>query len=280
MSTFFTSSRGSPATIAARQRATYGQSPNLTGLLTPLTRPAGDNDGAALDALPSLGEALLAHEQGQDDDEGRVQVLEGSSSELDPSRTGVDWTEAPERPRRSRASPSATSAADLETIERGRWRPDMTREERVARRDWLAEERRGRPGLRIMLVTENFLPKVDGVTRTLAKLLEHLEREGHECMVLGPETGMSHYASHPLVGTAGIPLVIYPGLKLNFLRPRFLSRIHDFQPDVVHFVDPVWLGGQTMKAMEKGWAGSAWDRRKGYEPIDELEGATVASYHT
>lgn len=272
-SNFFTSSRGSPDTVAARQRATYGQSPNLTGLLTPLTRPAAgstDGDRAALDALPSLGEALLAHDEGY--------ASPGSLRTDDPSRTGADWTEAPEQ--LPHLHTSRIEAAEHDAADKGRWRPDMSREERIARRDWLAEEGRGRPGLRIMLVTENFLPKVDGVTRTLAKLLEHLEREGHECMVLGPETGMSHYASHPLVGTAGIPLVIYPGLKLNFLRPRFLSRIQDFQPDVVHFVDPVWLGGQTMKAMEMGWAGSAWDRRKGYEPIDELEGATVASYHT
>lgn len=77
-------------------------------------------------------------------------------------------------------------------------------------------------------MTENFLPKVDGVTRTLARLLEHLEKEGHHCMLLGPETGMGHYASHPLVGTAGVPLVVYPGLKLNFLRPKFLRTIKDF----------------------------------------------------
>jgi hypothetical protein len=62
------------------------------------------------------------------------------------------------------------------------------------------------------------LPKVDGVTRTLARLLEHLEREGHQCMLLGPGTGMSHYASHPLVGTAGVPLVVYPGLKVGLQR--------------------------------------------------------------
>jgi hypothetical protein len=37
---------------------------------------------------------------------------------------------------------------------------------------------------------ENFLPKVDGVTRTLARLLEHLNAEGHEAIVCGPETGM------------------------------------------------------------------------------------------
>jgi hypothetical protein len=27
------------------------------------------------------------------------------------------------------------------------------------------------------------------------------------------------------------------------------------QPDVVHFVDPIWLGAQTLMAMELGWAG-------------------------
>lgn len=37
---------------------------------------------------------------------------------------------------------------------------------------------------------ENFLPKVDGVTRTLARLLEHLNAEGHEAIVCGPETGI------------------------------------------------------------------------------------------
>lgn len=47
-------------------------------------------------------------------------------------------------------------------------------------------------------------------------------------MLLGPGTGMSHYASHPLVGTMGVPLVVYPGLKLNFLRPRFVRTIRDF----------------------------------------------------
>lgn len=50
--------------------------------------------------------------------------------------------------------------------------------------------------LRIAIVTENFLPKIDGVTRTLAMLLEHLQAEGHEAMVLGPATPLvrSHLA--------------------------------------------------------------------------------------
>jgi hypothetical protein len=80
--------------------------------------------------------------------------------------------------------PTGTPVAD-----KGAWAANMTLEDRRERRLWLSQER-GRKGLRIMIVTENFLPKVDGVTRTLARLLTHLESEGHECMVLGPETGM------------------------------------------------------------------------------------------
>lgn len=39
-------------------------------------------------------------------------------------------------------------------------------------------------------MVENFLPKVDGVTRCLARLLKHLRDEGHEAIVLGPEVNM------------------------------------------------------------------------------------------
>ncbi len=50
-------------------------------------------------------------------------------------------------------------------------------------------------------------------------------------MVLGPETGIRLYAGHPVVGTFGVPLVIYSGLKLNFMRPRFIRRLQQFKPD-------------------------------------------------
>ena len=43
------------------------------------------------------------------------------------------------------------------------------------------------------------------------------------------------------------------------------------KPDIIHVVDPVWLGAQVLIAVENGWCGSEW-ARKG-SPI-------VASYHT
>jgi hypothetical protein len=74
-------------------------------------------------------------------------------------------------------------------------------------------------------------------------------------MLLGPGSGMDSYAGHPLVGTLGLPLVVYPGLKvcsavsigchretdaqLNFLRPRFLRVIKEFvsPPTLWHRLD-------------------------------------------
>jgi glycosyltransferase involved in cell wall biosynthesis len=96
--------------------------------------------------------------------------------------------------------------------------------------------------MRIAIVTENFLPKLDGVTRTLARLLEHLQASGHQALLLGPDCGMDTYAGAAVVGTAGLPLPFYPELKFNFFRPLFLRRLNEFQPDIVHIVDPVVLG--------------------------------------
>jgi glycosyltransferase involved in cell wall biosynthesis len=116
--------------------------------------------------------------------------------------------------------------------------------------------------MRVAIITENFLPKLDGVTRTLAKLLEYFQSHGHHALLLGPESGMTEYAGAEIVGTAGVPLPFYPELRFNFFRPLFLRRLKAFQPDVIHLVDPVVLG----------MAGSVVARILG-KPL-------VSSYHT
>ncbi len=102
--------------------------------------------------------------------------------------------------------------------------------------------------MRVAIITENFLPKLDGVTRTLAKLLEHLQLAEHEAMLLGPDSGMEEYAGAEIVGTAGLPFPFYPELKFNFFRPLFMRRLGEFRPDIIHLVDPVILGATGLAA--------------------------------
>ena len=102
--------------------------------------------------------------------------------------------------------------------------------------------------MRIAIITENFLPKLDGVTHTLARLLEYLQDNQHQALLLGPDSGMEYYAGAEIIGTAGVPLPFYPELKFNFFRPLFLRRLSEFHPDIVHLVDPILLGTAGLAA--------------------------------
>src|SRR5918997_574803 len=46
-----------------------------------------------------------------------------------------------------------------------------------------AGEARG-VSMRVAIVTETFLPKMDGIVRMLTEFLDHLRRQGHEALVL------------------------------------------------------------------------------------------------
>ncbi len=96
--------------------------------------------------------------------------------------------------------------------------------------------------MRVAVVTENFLPKLDGVTRTLAMLLEHLQRRRHQAIVLGPRGGPGRYAGARIFGAPGIPLPLYPELRMLFPVPDLQRRLARFRPDVVHVADPMLLG--------------------------------------
>lgn len=116
--------------------------------------------------------------------------------------------------------------------------------------------------MRIALITENFLPKLDGVTRTLAMLLEHLERRGDHVLVLGPQTAPAGYAGARILRAPGVPLPFYPELRLLFPRPELERELVRFQPDIVHVVDPMALGA----------AGITWAER--------MRAPLISSYHT
>lgn len=99
--------------------------------------------------------------------------------------------------------------------------------------------------MKVALITEVSTTHVNGVSRTITKLLDHLIENGHEGMVIGPSNGF-YKEKVPLVGTAGLPLFFYPELKLNFALPHVLYQLVRFQPDVIHFADPNLLGPQVL----------------------------------
>ena len=96
--------------------------------------------------------------------------------------------------------------------------------------------------MRIALFTETFLPKVDGIVTRLRHTIEHLERNGDRLLVVAPDGGLTEYKGAKIHGVPGLPLPLYPELKLALPSVGTKEVINKFNPDLIHVVNPAVLG--------------------------------------
>jgi glycosyltransferase involved in cell wall biosynthesis len=96
--------------------------------------------------------------------------------------------------------------------------------------------------MRIALFTETFLPKVDGIVTRLRHTVEHLQRSGDQVLIFSPDGGLTEHKGAKIYGVPGVPLPLYPELKLAFPRPSIGEALERFRPDLVHIVNPAVLG--------------------------------------
>ena len=96
--------------------------------------------------------------------------------------------------------------------------------------------------MRIALFTETFLPKVDGIVTRLRHTIEHLERNGDRVLVVAPDGGLTQYKGAKIHGVPGLPLPLYPELKLALPSVGTKETISKFNPDLIHVVNPAVLG--------------------------------------
>ena len=102
--------------------------------------------------------------------------------------------------------------------------------------------------LRVLVVSESFLPQVNGVTNSVRRVLEHLSLEGHEAELVAP-TGPASYAGFPVHTTRGASLPFYRDFRIGLeTRARLRAEMLRFRPDVVHIASPATLGLQAARA--------------------------------
>jgi phosphatidylinositol alpha 1,6-mannosyltransferase len=100
--------------------------------------------------------------------------------------------------------------------------------------------------MRVLVVSESFLPTVNGVTNSVCKVLDHLALRGHEARVMVPACGApATYAGFPVEQIASVAYRQFPvGLpSLNVQRT-----IENFDPDVIHVAAPFLLGAEAIAA--------------------------------
>lgn len=84
---------------------------------------------------------------------------------------------------------------------------------------------------RIAIVTDAWLPQMNGVVRTLTTTCEQLRAHGHEVLVVSPDQ------------FASLPCPTYPEIRLAVTRPSVVaSRLREFSPEAIHIATEGPLG--------------------------------------
>lgn len=96
--------------------------------------------------------------------------------------------------------------------------------------------------MKISIVTDAWLPQVNGVVTTLVELVRELRANGHLVQVVDP----GQFRTRPCPGYAGIDLAIRPG-------PALATRLDAFGADAIHLATEGPLG----------WAGRRYCLRRG-----------------
>ncbi|GAA1878014.1 glycosyltransferase family 1 protein [Lapillicoccus jejuensis] len=99
------------------------------------------------------------------------------------------------------------------------------------------------------VVTESFLPHVNGVTRSVIQVLRHLVAHGHEAHVLTPGDPPGDCEGARVTGLPSVGLPGYPQVRVSLASAARLAReLEALRPDVVHLASPFVLGGPVVRA--------------------------------
>lgn len=133
--------------------------------------------------------------------------------------------------------------------------------------------------MKIAIFTETFLPQVNGVVRTLEKIVKHLEKKGHEVKLFAIGDGEEFYSNTEVVRLEGVPFSFYKELYIVKPEDKFLGKLTEndisqtpiaalqalipskhskveavlekFKPDLIHLATPVTLGAIGVYYVEK-----------------------------
>lgn len=103
--------------------------------------------------------------------------------------------------------------------------------------------------MRIAYFTDTYAPEINGVSRTLQRLVFYLEKTGHEVMVFAPA-----YKGEP--NSANV--VRFPGITPHLFSPNSClavpsyvlvsKKIQEFQPDLIHVLTEFGIGHAGVRA--------------------------------
>lgn len=110
--------------------------------------------------------------------------------------------------------------------------------------------------MRIAIVTETFMPEINGVAMTIGRLVQGLAERGHSLQVVRPRQNPHHPHGIPAefddVTLPGFPIPLYPEMRMGF--PCFFTLLKLWKarrPDFVHIVTEGPMGLTAVHAARR-----------------------------
>lgn len=105
--------------------------------------------------------------------------------------------------------------------------------------------------MRVAIVTESFLPTINGVTNSVIQVNRTLVSQGHQVVILAPDVNSrpKFFEGSEVIGLPAINLQkVLPVAVPNFQIQRALL---DFRPDVIHLASPAIMGAHAQRVASK-----------------------------
>lgn len=113
--------------------------------------------------------------------------------------------------------------------------------------------------VRILVVTESFLPHMNGVTNSVLRITDHFAEAGDDVEIIAPQFPRADRSLRTSCGRrvavrriASMPLAGYPDVRIATTSAAALRRrILAVEPDVIHLASPTVLGGRAVVAAQR-----------------------------
>jgi glycosyltransferase involved in cell wall biosynthesis len=96
--------------------------------------------------------------------------------------------------------------------------------------------------MRVAIVAEVFLPKVDGVVNRTVHLIRELAQRGDDVLVVCPHAEGCRKCPVRVVDVPSFSFALYPEYRIGLPDGRLVRALADFGPDVLHYVNPFAFG--------------------------------------
>lgn len=105
------------------------------------------------------------------------------------------------------------------------------------------------PVQRVAVLTESFLPKVDGVSKTTYLTVRYLQDTGRDVMIFAPDSAVPRVGNSEVVNLPSFSVPTATETRAALPMPIIAKRLMEFQPDLIHLASPAFM---TVTGMAMG----------------------------